>query len=86
MEVNLVQFSCARFFYSCKGPTKESSSEYMCIRTYQLHLLMEMHCGRFLAIICTIIKYSRRRYETRKKDAGEISVTVSPIRVTPSNA
>jgi len=86
MKVNLVQFSCARFVYSCKGPAKESSSEYICTRTYQFYLLMETHCGRFIAIICILIKYSHRRYETRKKEAGEISVTVTPLRVTPSNA
>lgn len=86
MKVNLVQFSPARFVYSCKGPAKESSSEYIRTRTYQLYLLMETHGGRFLAIICTLIKYLYRTHETRKKEAGEISVIVSPIRVKPSNA
>ena len=85
VKVNFVQFSCSRFVYSCKGPAEEFSSEYICTRTYQLYLLMETPCGRFLALICTLIKYSHRRYETRKKEAGEISVTVSSIRVTPSN-
>jgi len=47
---------------------------------------MDTHSGRFLAIIFTLIKYSHRRYETRKKEAGEISFIVSPIRVKLSNA
>jgi len=29
MKVNIVQFSSARFVYSCKGPAEESSSEYI---------------------------------------------------------
>lgn len=86
MKFNLVQFSYARFFYFCNGPAKESSSEYIRTRTYQLFLLTETHGGRFLVIIYTLIKYSHRRYETCKKEAGEISVMVSPIRVKPSNA
>jgi len=74
MKVNLVQLFCARFVYSCKGPAKESSSEYICTRTYQLYLLMETHGGRILSIICTLVKYSYRRYETRKKETGEIEL------------
>lgn len=58
---------------------KSLLSECLCTCTYQLYLLTETHCGKFLAIICTLIKYSHRRYETRKKEA-------SPIRVKPSNA